>query len=69
MLQIKIFDLDLKNPEAYETSINEWLSGLGDDVELVETKFTPYTWRDDEGKSAYMLATFIVKVKPTSPTT
>lgn len=65
MLQIKIFDLDLKNPEQYNEAMNEWLSSLGEDVELVETKFTPYTWRDDDGsKSAYMLATLIYKTKP-----
>ncbi len=64
MFQIKIFDLDLKNPEQYETSMNEWLAGLGEDVELVETKFTPYTWREDDGeKSPYMLATIIYKTK------
>lgn len=62
MFQIKIFDVDLGSPEQLETKMNEWLAGLDEDVELVETKFTPYTWRDNEGeKSPYMLATIIYK--------
>jgi len=64
MFQIKIFDIDLGSPEQYTATINEWLAGLGEDVELVETKFTPYIWREDNGaKSPYMTATIIYKTK------
>ncbi len=62
MLQIKIFDIDLKNPDDYNNPINEWLSSLGGEVELVDAKYTTYTWRDDDdSKSPYMVATFIYK--------
>lgn len=65
MLQIKIFDLNLKNPDNYNDPINQWLASLGEDVELIDAKYTTYTWRDDDGsKSPYMVATFIYKTKP-----
>lgn len=65
MLKIKIFDIDAANPSNYEADINKWLAELGEDVELVETKYTPYTWRNQEDeKETYIMTSFIVRTKP-----
>lgn len=63
MIQVKLFDWDTNQVSDHENEINEWLKSQPEELELIELKQTPYTYRDgDSGKESWVLTTLVCRM-------